>query len=191
MQRAILALILTMSATASAMATDSYEIDPAHTQIVFSVDRFGFTTIFGSFMESGGTITLDADHPENSSVQAFVGTGSVFAGDPTRDAHIAGPHWLNAEEYPRLTFDSTAIELTGDDTARVTGNLTIWGVAREVILDVRLNRLGTDPATRRQAVGFTITGEIDRSDWGHQTAASLIGQEIGIRIETLAYLLEE
>ncbi|WP_420430841.1 YceI family protein [Hyphobacterium sp.] len=176
---------------APAVAQDRYEIDPAHTQAVFSVDRFGFTTIFGSFMESGGTITIDADNPAQSAVTAFVETGSVFVGHPVRDEHVAGAFWLNAEAHPRLTFESTSVTLSGDDEAEVSGELTLWGETRNVTFNVALNRQGTDPATQRQAVGFTITGAIDRTEWGHETAAAIIGTEVGIRIETLAHLIED
>jgi polyisoprenoid-binding protein YceI len=180
-----------IGASAPALAQDRYEIDPAHTQVVFSVDRFGFTTIFGSFMESGGTITINADNPAESAVTAFVDTGTVFVGHPVRDEHVAGPFWLNAEAHPRIEFTSTDIVLTSDTTAELTGDLTLLGETREVTFNVALNRQGTDPATQREAVGFTITGAIDRTEWGLETAAAIIGTEIGIRIETLAHLAEE
>ena len=191
MIRCAIAFAAFAAAAAPAIAQDRYEIDPAHTQAVFSVDRFGFTTIFGSFMESGGTITIDADNPAQSAVSAFVETGSVFVGHPVRDEHVAGAFWLNAEAHPRLTFESTSVALTGDDTAEVSGELTMWGETRNVTLNVALNRQGTDPATQREAVGFTITGAIDRTEWGHETAAAIIGTEVGIRIETLAHLIED
>jgi polyisoprenoid-binding protein YceI len=180
-----------LTASTPALAQDRYEIDPAHTQAVFSVDRFGFTTIFGSFMDAGGTITIDTGNLDNSSVSAFVETGSVLVGHPVRDEHVAGAFWLNAEAHPRLEFSSTRVDPTGDTTAEVTGNLTLWGETREVTFNVELNRQGVDPATQRQAVGFTVTGTIDRTEWGHETAAAIVGTEVGIRIETLAHLVEE
>ncbi|MBI1235608.1 MAG: polyisoprenoid-binding protein [Alphaproteobacteria bacterium] len=190
MKSIILGTALIIAAT-PVLAQDAYELDPSHTQVVFSVDRFGFTTIFGSFMEAGGTVLLDTENPENSSVNAQVETASVFLGHPTRDQHVAGQHWLNAEAHPQLTFDSTRVSVTGENTAEVTGMLTLWGEAREVTFDVTLNQLGTDPATQRQAAGFTLTGTIDRSAWGHTTASALVGSEIGIRIEALAHLRED
>jgi polyisoprenoid-binding protein YceI len=179
------------AATSPVLAQDAYELDPAHTQVVFSVDRFGFTTIFGSFMTAGGTILLDSETPENSSVTAHVDTASVFLGNATRDQHVAGQFWLDADANPQLTFESTNIAMTGEDSAEVSGQLTLWGESRDVTFDVRLNQIGTDPATQRQAVGFTITGTINRADWGHETAAAIVGSEIGIRIETLGHLREE
>lgn len=183
--------VLLAASAVPAIAQDVYDIDSSHTQVVFSVDRFGFTTIFGSFMESGGTITLDADNPENSAVSAHVETGTVFVGHPTRDEHVAGAFWLNAAEHPQISFESSSVVLTGENTAEVTGNLTLLGETREVTLQATLNQLGTDPATQRQAVGFTITGMIDRTDWGNNTATAIIGTDVGIRIETLAHLRAE
>lgn len=190
MKSIIIGTALILAAT-PVLAQDAYELDPSHTQVVFSVDRFGFTTIFGSFMDAGGTVLLDTENPENSSVNAQVETASVFLGHPTRDQHVAGQHWLNAEANPQLTFDSTRVSVTGENTAEVTGMLTLWGEAREVTFDVTLNQLARDPATQRQAAGFTLTGTIDRSDWGHTTASALVGSEVGIRIEALAHLRED
>lgn len=191
MIKSILAICLLGAAAIPAHAQDVYDIDSSHTQATFSVDRFGFTTIFGSFGMSGGTITIDSDTPVNSSVSAFVETGSVISGDPVRDEHLAGSFWLNAAENPRLTFESTSLEQTGENSAIVTGLLTLWGEAREVSFDVTLNQLGTDPSNQREAVGFTITGTINRTEWGHEIASQLVGTEIGIRIETLAHLRAE
>ncbi|WP_421788963.1 YceI family protein [Hyphobacterium sp.] len=191
MNKPFLAICLTVTAATPVLAQDVYDIDSSHTQATFSVDRFGFTTIFGSFGTSGGTITLDAEAPENSSVSAFVETGSVMAGDPVRDEHLAGPFWLNAPENAQLTFESTSVALTGENTADVTGQLTLWGEAREVTFNAVLNQMATDPSNQRPAVGFTITGTINRTDWGHEIASQLVGTEIGIRIETLAHLRAE
>ncbi|GJL97416.1 MAG: polyisoprenoid-binding protein [Hyphobacterium sp.] len=177
--------------TAPLQAQDAYDLDPAHTQVVFSVDRFGFTTIFGSFMTAGGTILLDSETPENSSVTAHVDTASVFLGNATRDQHVAGQFWLDADANPQLTFESSSVAMTGEASAQVTGQLTLWGESRDVTFDVMLNQMGVDPATQRQAVGFTITGSINRTDWGHETAAAIVGSEIGIRIEALGHLREE
>lgn len=171
-----------------ALAQDIYDLDPAHAQVTFSVDRFGFTTIFGTFAESSGVVTLDPEHPENSSVTASVSTASVWLGDDTRNSHVAGQHWLNAAANPELTFVSTAVELTGETTARLTGDLTVFGVTRPVTFDVVLNRIGTDPATQRQAAGFTVTGTIDRTEWGNETAGAIVGHEVAIRIEALGHL---
>jgi len=185
-------LCAAMAAAATpVLAQDAYELDPAHTQVVFSVDRFGFTTIFGSFMTAGGTILLDTEAPENSSVTAHVDTASVFLGHATRDEHVAGQFWLNAEAHPQLTFESTRVAMTGEDSADVTGTLTLWGEPREVTFDVTLNQMGIDPATQRQAAGFTITGTINRADWGHETAAAIVGSDIAIRIEALGHLQDE
>lgn len=174
-----------------ALAQDAFDLDPAHTQVTFAVDRFGFTTIFGTFTEVEGTVMLDTENPENSSVTASVGTASVWAGDDTRTSHLAGAYWLNAGENPQLTFVSTGVEVTGEDTARVTGDLTVFGMTRPATFDVTLNQLGTDPATQRQAAGFTLTTTIDRTAWGNETAGAIIGHEVAIRIEALGHLRGE
>lgn len=164
----------------------TYEIDPSHTQAYFTVDRFGFTSILGAFATTEGAIVLDEDAPERSSVTARVQTAGVWTADGTRDQHVLGPRWLNAAAFPTIEFVSTQVRLTGQNTAQVAGNLTLLGVTRPVNLEVRLNKIGVNPASPRRTAGFTISGEIDRRDFGMTVAPGLIGNMVTIRIEALA-----
>ncbi|MBP7705325.1 MAG: polyisoprenoid-binding protein [Caulobacter sp.] len=185
-------LILAASALMLAVATPAfaapvaYTIDPSHTQTTFSVDRFGFTTIFGTFTQAEGTIWIDEADPAASRVEASVRTASLFAGDATRDEHLKGERWLNAGKNPAITFKSTKVVPTGKDTADVTGDFTLNGVTRPVTFKVKLNRIGKAPGSGKQQAGFTIIGEVVRADFGIATAAGMIGDKVGVRIEALA-----
>lgn len=163
-----------------------YEIDPSHTQTLFSVGRFGFTSIFGVFARAEGEIVLDEADPAASRVTATVTSSSLWSSDATRDQHILGPRWLNAAAAPTMRFVSTRVERTGDNTARVTGDMTINGITRPVTLSVTLNKLGANPASPRKTAGFSVTGTIDRREFGLTTAPNLIANEVSIRIEALA-----
>jgi polyisoprenoid-binding protein YceI len=166
----------------------AYRIDPAHTQVSFLVERFGFTFIMGVFAKSEGEIWIDEAHPENSRVEVQVSTNSLWTSDPTRDEHVRGPLWLKGDTHPAMTFKSTHVERTGETTALVTGDLMIAGVTRPATLTVKLNKIGKSPASPKRSAGFSITGEISRADFGLTTARGLIGDKVAIHIETLAEL---
>ncbi len=170
-----------------AQAEDRYEIDAAHTHVQFSIMRFGFNDVIGTFLDVKGVITLDQDKPEMSSVEVEIAMASVESGDATRNEHLGGAFWLNVEQHPAMSFKSTAVEVTGEDAANVTGDLTLLGVTKPVVLAVTLNKIGADPATRKEAVGFSATASLNRLDFGLETAEGLIGNDIAIRIETLAH----
>lgn len=169
-----------------AFAADTYVIDPGHTHVMFKFERFGLSYVIGGFTDAEGTVALDQDSPEKSSVNATVQIASVDSGNPERDKHAVGEHWLNAGDFPVMTFTSNKVERTGDMTAKVTGDLTLHGVTKPLTLDVTLHKIGPDPATKRQAAGFSATGAVKRSDFGMTTALGLISDEVAITIEALA-----
>ena len=188
MKRLILAAVLTLGAAPVLAAPVAYTIDPSHTQTTFTVDRFGFTTILGAFTTASGTIWIDEANPAGSRVEAQVATGSLYAGDATREEHVKGERWLNAAANPAITFKSTKVVTTGPDTADVTGDFTLNGVTKSVTFKVKLNKIGAAPGSGKPAAGFTITGSVHRRDFniGAALPAGLIGEDVPIRIEALA-----
>lgn len=184
--RALLFAAALFAAGAASAEPVTYTLDPAHTQVAFTVERFGFNSVLGRFDEVSGEVLLDQVNPANSSVRATIQVASVDSGNDTRDEHLREPRWLNAPQFPTMEFRSTRVDVTGENTARVTGNLTLLGQTHPVTLDVTLNRLGALPNNQRQAAGFTATGALQRSTWGSTLAAQVIGDEISIRIEALA-----
>jgi polyisoprenoid-binding protein YceI len=164
----------------------TYTLDPAHTQIGFSIDRFGFNRVLGRFENVAGEIVLDDANPANSSVRATVQIASVDSGNDTRDEHLRGERWLNAAQFPTMDFRSTAVRLTGERTAEVTGDLTLLGQTHPLTLNVTLNNMGPAPNNQRRTAGFSATGALNRSGWGSATAQNLIGDAVSIQIEALA-----
>lgn len=192
MKHALCAAIAAFGVAAGpALAADRYELDPAHTHVQFSVERFGFNDIIGYFPGVAGVVTLDRDAPENSAVEAEISVASLESGDETRNAHVTGGSWLDAAEFATIAFKSTGVETTAENAARVTGDLTVLGETRAVTLDVTLNKLGTDPATKRMAAGFSATTVLKRSEFGLTTAGALVGDDVAVRIEVLAHKSEE
>lgn len=190
MKRLLAAVIagtaLSVAATPAFAAEVAYKIDPAHTETMFVIDRFGFNSVIGIFAQSEGTIWLDEAAPEKSRVEATVKVDSLLSAHPVRDEHLKGERWLNAAKNPTMTFKSTKVEKTGDTTAKVFGDLTIMGVTQPAVLNVKLNKIGTAPNNQKKQAGFTITGQISRKAFGSASAAGMIGDAVDIRIEALA-----
>jgi polyisoprenoid-binding protein YceI len=169
----------------SAEAAEPYVIDGAHTQVLFKINRFGLSFVYGSFRDIGGEILLDEDNPENSSVTATIAVDSFSSDDDTREGHVKGELWLDAAQFPEITFTSTKVEQIDETHAKVTGDLSVHGVTRPVTLDVTLVNIGTEPSKKRKAVGFSAHGALNRHDFGVTTAEKLIGADVEIFIEAL------
>lgn len=166
----------------------TYVLDPAHTQVAFSIDRFGFNSVLGRFEDVSGEVVLDEANPANSSVRATIQVASVDSGNDTRDGHLREPRWLNPAQFPTMEFRSTQVRLTGERTAEVTGELTLLGQTHPVTLNVRLNNLGVSPSNQRRSAGFSATGSLLRSGWGSSLAQGAIGDEVRISIEALGQI---
>jgi polyisoprenoid-binding protein YceI len=183
-------VISALGAPGAALAGEDYVIDPAHSVVQFSVNRFGFASILGQVRDFEGTVSLDEGAPEKSAVAVVLKTASLESGDPTRDEHLKGARWFDAATYPAIEFRSTGVAAVDGNVADVAGVLKLHGVEAPVTLRVTLNKLGEDPATRTKAAGFSATARVKRSDFGMTTAAALIGDDVDIRIEALAHLKE-
>lgn len=180
---ALAGAILLLPAAAQA---EPFAIDDSHTHAVFTVNHLGMSTIFGEFTAIGGTFDLDTEHPENSAIDITIDIASLDTGFEARDTHFLSPDFFDVETYPTATFTSTAVEMTGDATAEVTGDLTLRGHTRPVVLEVTLNGLLDDhpmiDGTQAYA-GFTATTTLVRSEWGLGLYAPAVADEVGVRIE--------
>ncbi|MFD7294981.1 YceI family protein [Streptomyces sp. NPDC059897] len=145
--------------------TGSWMVDPAHSRIGFSVRHAMVTTVRGAFSEYQSRLYFDGSDPSRSSAELVLATASVDTGVEQRDAHVMGRDFLDASQFPRMTFKSTAVELAGDDVYRMHGDLTIKGVARPVVLELTYIGFVTD-AFGDERVGFDGTTTINRTDWG-------------------------
>jgi polyisoprenoid-binding protein YceI len=184
--RALIFAAAVFAAGAAQAEPVTYVLDPAHTQVAFSIDRFGFNRVLGQFDQVEGELILDEANPANSSVHAIVQIASIDAGNATREEHLRGDRWLNAAQFPTMEFRSTSVLLVSDTRAEVTGDLTLLGQTHPLTLDVTLNRLADAPNNQRRTAGFSATGELSRAGWGSTTAANLIGDAVSIQIEALA-----
>jgi len=156
-------------ATSSTAATTTWQLDPSHSSVEFSVKHMMMTTVRGRFKELQATLRGDREHPEEAGVDATIDVSSIDTGVGDRDAHLRSGDFFDVDRYPRITFRSTRID--GDaphdegDRFRLVGELTIRDTSMEVVLDCEYHGRGTDPWGKTRA-GFSFRTEIDRRDWG-------------------------
>ncbi|MEM8879629.1 MAG: YceI family protein [Pseudomonadota bacterium] len=181
-----LAAGLALAAAAAHADAERYVLDPSHSQAMFSYTHLGMSTTFGMFSGFEGEILFDQDDPSASTVSVSIPTLSMFTGWEARDSHLQGSDFLGTTtEDDLVTFTSTAIEVTGEETALITGDLTINGETAEVTLDTVLNMAGPHPAPQMGgalAAGFTATTQILRSDFGAGAFAPFISDELDVTI---------
>ncbi len=183
--RRIALATLTSSALAalvstSALAAETYTLDPSHARLSFTVGHLGFSDVLGMFDTVEGTLTLDEENPANSSVSIAIDASSIDTGWGPRDEHIRTADFLDVENAPEITFQSTSVEVTGEETATVTGDLTLLGITQTITLDVTLNQLGDNPLSGTPTVGFDATTMIDRTAFGNETYAPAIAAELPV-----------
>lgn len=171
-------------------APAKYAFDKVHTQIFFTVNHVGFSNSTGKFLDFDGSFTFDKTKPEASSVDVVIKTASINMDDVPWDTHLKGADFFNVEKFPEMTFKSTKVEVTGENTANVTGDLTLLGVTKPVVLAVKLNQAGKHPFTNKEAAGFSITGALKRSDFGMVYGLPAVGDDVQIRIEVEGFVAD-
>lgn len=176
-------------ASAASAAVETYTIDPVHSAVGFSIRHF-VSRVPGRFTQFSGTITVDRDNLENSSVEASIDAGSLSTFNDHRDADVKSPSYLDAAKFATMAFKSTSWKKTGDATFDVTGNLTIKGVTKEVVLKVTL--LGFGPGMRgAQLSGWEASTTVSRTAFGVDgpaMVAKVLGDEVAITISVEADL---
>lgn len=180
------ALALFFAPTAGRAAPETYQLDPAHTSVVWKAGHFGFSNPHGLFSMIEGTIIFDESAPEKSSINATVNTGNLFTGNQKFDDHLKSKDFFNIGEFPKATFVSNHIEITGEKTAAVTGNLTMIGITKPVTLNVTYNKKGENVISKKPTIGFSATGVIKRSDFGMVFGTPGIPDSVEIAIEAEA-----
>jgi polyisoprenoid-binding protein YceI len=159
-----------MEASTAAVQTaiPTWQLDPAHSSVEFSVKHMMMTTVRGRFKEVQATLHGDRDHPDQARVEVAINAASIDTGVADRDAHLRGSDFFDAEHFPRITFTSTRLEnppKEEGDRFRVAGELVIRDTRMEVVLDCEYHGRGTDPWGKTRA-GFDFRTEIDRREWG-------------------------
>jgi len=167
---------------ASKVDAGTYAVEPAHTRVQFAVSHMGFTNYYGDFTQASGSLTLDPKSGAASKLDVTVPVDTVSTTNAKLDGELKSPAWLDAAQFPTMTFKSTKVTRMGPNGARVNGDLTLHGVTKPVILNVTFNGAGTNPLDKKYTVGFEATGKIKRSDFGVKTYVPLIGDSVDLTI---------
>lgn len=177
------AALLGLSLNAPARA-EPYLVDKSHAFVTFTADHLGFSAVHGQFRDFDAEIDFDPSNAEATRLEVTVNTGSIETYNAARDDQLRSAAFFASDKFPEMVFRSTAVTPTGSDTAEISGMLTIRDVTKEISLQAKLNRIGPSPFFPDITVaGFTITGVIDRTEWGMTFGAPAIGALIPIRID--------
>lgn len=165
-------------------AADKFLLDPTHASVLFSISHLGFSKTYGRFNTVEGAFTLDADAPEKSSVVVTMDAASIDTNHKERDEHLRGKDFFDTAQYPNLTYKSTSVKRTGENSATVTGDLTMHGVTKPVPLEVTLNKTGPHPRDATKTVaGFSARGALKRSEFGMAYGVPMLGDEVELIID--------
>ncbi len=183
MKTILAAAALALTASGALAAPEKYTLDPSHSQVVFSYQHLGFSTTFGMFSGFEGEIMFDQEDPANSSVSVSMPVMSMMTGWEKRFEHFMSDDFFGASDGDMVTFTSTGIEVTGDNTANITGDLTMNGKTKSVVLDAKLNQATGHPMKDGQPwAGFNATTTILRSDFGVDKFAPYVSDEVEVQI---------
>lgn len=183
---------LTLGFAVASVATFSmakpvgYQIDPTHTATVFSWNHFGFSTPSANFTDIQGTINIDNEKPASSSVNVNIPVASINTNVKALDDHIKGADFFDAEKFPNITFKSTKVETKDKKHFKITGDLTVKGVTKPVVLDAVLNKKAVHPMSKLETIGFNATTSFNRSAFGVGAYVPNVGDKITVNITTEA-----
>jgi polyisoprenoid-binding protein YceI len=161
----------------------AFAADPGHTKITWSISHFGFSTYVGQFSSVAAILKLDPKAVSATSLEATVQTHSIGTFNPALDTHLKSPDFLDVAKFPAATFKATAVKQTGERTADISGDLTLHGVTKPIVIQATFNRGGANPADPTYRVGFQGKTLIKRTDFGIKTYAPVLGDDVTLQID--------
>ena len=194
MRALIVSLALLTAAPALAAKLDapsgSYNVDLTHTSVTWRVKHLGLSYYTARFAKLTSTVVLDAANPEKSKLEVTIDANSVrtdfpFPEKEDFDKVVGGDsRFLDGAKFPEIRFVSTAIAATGPKTGKITGNLTLRGVTKPIILDATFNgSMAPNPMMKTQKIGVSARGSIKRTDFGMSFGTQFLGDEVELQIE--------
>ena len=171
-------------AEAITAVSGTYQLDPTHTDVLAQWTHFGFSQPSAHFGISDGTLVYDAADVTKSSVQVTMPITGIDSFVDRLDEHLASGDFFDAGKFPNATFKSTSVAAAGTNKLTVTGDLTIKDITKPVTLDVTLNGAGEHPMLKKQAIGFSATATIKRTDFGVGAYAPNVSDDVQLRITT-------
>ena len=184
-----IALIVALPVLANA---DTWQIDPMHSNVEFSVQHMMISNVKGQFQKTSGTITVNGSDPTSAKIDATIDASSIDTRVEQRDMHLKSPEFLDVAKYPTIRFKSTKVEAAGSGKWKVTGDLTLHGVTKPVVLEVESSGTSIHDPMGNTRAGASATANIKRSDFGLtynkvlESGGVMVGDEVAISIDVEA-----
>ena len=169
------------AAAAKAVVAGTYKADPHHTQVVWSVDHLGFSRLYGMVGQITGQLTLDPAKPQTATLAVDIPLSGLSVTSSRFATHLASPDLFDTAKFPTARFVSRTVTVNGQ-SATITGDLTLHGVTKPVVLDARFYGAGVNAMSKAQTVGFSATAKLKRSDFGLGYAAPAVSDEVSLEI---------
>lgn len=185
-KKMLLCLGLLAISNLAAAETVNYKIDPTHTATIFSWSHFGFSNPSANFSDIQGNISVDNEYPEKSTVMVNIPVKSINTNVAILDRKLQEGEWFNTAKFPMIVFKSTQVETNDQKNFKISGDLTIKGVTKPVVLTAVLNQQVLHPMLKVPAIGFNASTKIKRSDYGIATYVPAVSDEVSIQITTEA-----
>jgi polyisoprenoid-binding protein YceI len=179
----VLALMLPAAAQTPTSNAQTWNIDPNHSAAQFSVRHLGISTVRGAFTKVTGSVQYDPSNPSKTTIDATIDATSVDTRVEMRDKDLRSPNFFDAAKYPTLTFKSKRVETAGTGKLKVTGDLTMHGVTKEVALDVDGPTAPIKDPHNNQHMGASATTTVNRKDFAINGASAAVGDEVSITID--------
>jgi len=160
----------------------AYRLDPEHASLLFKLDHFGFSELVGRFDRFEASLDFDPEHPEAARLVVLIDPASIDLNLPKFEQDLRGPDWFDVARFPQARFESREIQITGDKTGKVTGDLTVHGATAPVVLEVTFNGGADSLLTGRYTLGFVASGTLSRSAFGLGAYAPAVGDQVTLEI---------
>jgi polyisoprenoid-binding protein YceI len=162
----------------------SYQIDPAHTSVLFKINHMGMSTFVGRFNEVDASLEFDPAHMENAKLTAVIEIPSIDVNNKSLEETLKGSSWFEADKYPQAFFKTESVVMVDGTHAKFTGNLTLHGVVAPIVLDVVFKGAGNNMLTGKYTLGFTATTRFKRSQFGMDYLIPAVGDDVDIEVFT-------
>lgn len=161
----------------------TYTLDKNHTRVGFSVTHFGISQVEGRFKDVNVIMTSKKEDMSDAVIEMKAEVNSIDTDNDMRDKDLKSENWFDAEKYTTLSFKSTSFKKTSDKTYQLIGNITIRGVTKPITLNVVYNGKAMNPNSKKNSVGFTVTGNLNRRDFsvGSGAASTVVGDDIDLK----------
>ena len=179
----VASIVYPLNENAEKARQGSYVLDDDHASVLFSINHFGFSEFRGRFDTLSGSLDLDTETPENSTVTIEVATGSLHTGVPDLDEQLFAADMFDTERHPTAMFTSGAISRTSGNSAVIEGVLTMKGISQVISLEATFIGSGTNPLSGRRTVGFKAAGTLKRSDYELDNWLPFVADDVTLEID--------